>query len=58
MYERQLSCAVAAAREAGALLAAAFHMGYPEKLDVAVERDLRRRLIEAYPTMVTGEKRP
>ena len=49
MYERELSCALKAAHDAAAMLRPAFHAGYPEKLDVAVERDLRRHLIETFP---------
>jgi ADP-ribosyl-[dinitrogen reductase] hydrolase len=49
MYERQLSCALAAARKVAALLRSAFHAGYLEELDKKFEPEIRLRLMDAFP---------
>jgi len=49
MYERQLSCVLAAARKVAALLRSAFHAGYLEELDKKFEPEIRLRLMDAFP---------
>jgi ADP-ribosyl-[dinitrogen reductase] hydrolase len=49
MYERELDCALVAARNAAAILRPAFHTGYKEELDVSLEVGLRRYLVDAFP---------
>lgn len=49
MYERELDCALVAARNAATILRPAFHAGYKEELDVSLEVELRRNLLEAFP---------
>jgi len=49
MYQKQLSCALTAAREAAVFLRPAFHAGYQEHLDEGLECKLRVLLTEAFP---------
>lgn len=59
MYERELICALAAARKAATFLRPAFGAGYTEELDVPLEGDLRRHLLDAFPDYgYTGEETP
>lgn len=59
MYEPELICALAAARKAATFLRPAFRAGYIEKLDVTLEVDLRRHLIDAFPDYgYRGEETP
>jgi ADP-ribosyl-[dinitrogen reductase] hydrolase len=49
MYERQLSCALAAARKVATLLRSDFHAGYLAELDKKFKPEIRLRLMDAFP---------
>jgi len=49
MYEKELSCALAAARKVAVLLRSAFHAGYLEELDKKFGPEIRLRLMNAFP---------